>query len=232
MLDDKLQEWRIDDSKKGSQLAQLLPQHFGSLIAADYYFTSIVLGRCVQIRNLFAWDESSVRWIEGSKAMNMQAFKGERVRVHKHDKYTKEHTNITVATLTKRRLRLLLSLSGGQMRDHAQTLRSMSKHVPDKEALSNVVQYLDDLGSTVDGHARMSEMDKDARDIKQALLGMHLKSVADVDHVVGASVQMQFPGTADPPKSRSKDFHARTRFQVDMAYMLLMRDASFMNCFL
>ena len=118
------------------------------------------------------------------------------------------------------------------MRDHAQTLRSMSKHVPDKEALSNVVQYLDDLGSTVDGHARMSEMDKDARDIKQALLGMHLKSVADVDHVVGASVQMQFPGTADQPKSRSKDYHARTRFQVDMAYMLLMRDASFMNCFL
>ena len=118
------------------------------------------------------------------------------------------------------------------MRSHAQTLRSMSKHMPDKKALSSVVQYLDDLGSTVEGRAQMSERDRDAKDISQALLATHLKSAQEMPHIAAASLQMQFPGSAGSPKFRGPAFLSRTQFRIDMAYMLLTRDAGFNNCLL
>ena len=118
------------------------------------------------------------------------------------------------------------------MRSHAQTLRSMSKHIPDKKALSSIVQYLDDVGATVDGRALMSERDRDAKDISQALLATHLKSVKDLSHIAKGALQAQFPGSAGASTSRSAHFLSSTQFRIDMAYMLLTRDIGFKNCLL
>ena len=88
------------------------------------------------------------------------------------------------------------------MRSHAQTQRSMSQHVPDKKALSSIVPYLDDLGATVEGRAQMSERERDAKDISQALLATHLKSAQEMHHIATTSLRMQFPGSANPPEIR------------------------------
>ena len=104
--------------------------------------------------------------------------------------------------------------------------------VPDKKALSSIVQYLDDLGATVDGRALMSERDRDAKDISQALLATHLKSVKDLSHIAKGALQAQFPGSAGASTSRSAGFLSSTQFRIDMAYMLLTRDIGFKNCLL
>ena len=92
-LKDRLHEWRIDDSKMGDLLAQLLPEPFGTLIAAGYYFSTIVLGRSIQLPHLFPVDVPSAQWITESKALHMQALSRALTcaRTSK-EKQTKEHT--------------------------------------------------------------------------------------------------------------------------------------------
>ena len=96
-LKDRLHEWRIDDSKMDGLLAQLLPEPFGTLIAAGYYFSTIVLGRSIQLLHLFPVDVPSAQWITESKALHMQALSRALTcaRTSK-EKLTKEHTNETM----------------------------------------------------------------------------------------------------------------------------------------
>ena len=86
LLNERLQEWRVDESKMDNLLAHFLPAPFGSMIVAGYYFSTIVLGRSIQLPDLFSVDVPSAQWIAESKALHMQAFKSTHMRTHKKRK--------------------------------------------------------------------------------------------------------------------------------------------------
>ena len=124
-------------------------------------------------------------------------------------------------------------LDGDKLFAAAQALRAMSAEVADKKGLSDVVDYLDSLGSTIQGSARQSSADEAYREITQALLANHFKSSSDMSHITQASIRMLFPGSTHSLNClRARTTDRLNQFRVDLAFLLVTRDQSFNTCLL
>ena len=95
-----------------------------------------------------------------------------------------------------------------------------------------MVAYLDNLSATAQGRARMSLVDRSSRDISQACLTMHLKSMAEVSHVTQSFLQMCFPGSNCQPALHETTTSMLVQFRIDLTYMSITRDASVKECLL
>ena len=83
-----------------------------------------------------------------------------------------------------------MGLSSDELHSHADLLRSWSDRVPDQGALAGIVSYLDNLGSTLRGHAHMPPRQKALQDIGQALLTTHIKSQEEMNFVAEKSLKV------------------------------------------
>ena len=123
-----------------------------------------------------------------------------------------------------------MGLNSDELHSHADLLRSWSDRVPDQGALAGIVSYLDNLGSTLRGHAHMTPRQKALQDIGQALLTTHIKSQEEMNFVAEKSLKVFFPGTPEKLSMRHRTVSSRNAFLVDLAYMLLTRDRSCKEC--
>ena len=108
-----------------------------------------------------------------------------------------------------------MPLDGNTLQVHTESLRSMAADMPNKEALSTVIGYLDSLGAMMRGEARLSQNDEALQDIQQALLALHFKSIHDIEHVAKSAVAMLYPGTTPSTSSLKAE---PTTLLNDLAY--------------
>ena len=87
-----------------------------------------------------------------------------------------------------------MGLNSDELHSHADLLRSWSDRVPDPGALAGIVSYLDNLGSTLRGHAHMPPRQKALQDIGQALLTTHIKSQEEMNFIAEKSLNVLFRG--------------------------------------
>ena len=126
-----------------------------------------------------------------------------------------------------------MPLDGDTLNDHAETLRSMAAEVSNKEALAQIVGYLDNLSATMRGKARLSNKDEALQDIQQALLTLRFKSSHDMVHVAKSAVEMLYPGTTPSTQNLKADSTTLlNQFRVDLAYLLMTRNENFTTCML
>ena len=227
-LSTKLEEWGIS-STSNDLLAQWFPTPLGPLIAQGFFSTTIALGRSSHIGILFSDDVPSPQWIVSSKHVHRQVVK------HEPHNQTIQQTN------THRRKRsneiseaMAVPLQGQELAFYTEKLRSWAGHIPDaeKETLDNIISYLDSLRSTLAGQAVVTPEQEAIKDIRQATLATHLKSTAEMPHLVSSSVDLVMPGSSLAPTLRSPSAMMQSQFKADISYMLCTRDLSFQRCML
>ena len=93
-----------------------------------------------------------------------------------------------------------------------------------------MVCYLENLGATAAGNAVPTREQEALREIKQALLNLHLKSQRELQRVMDSTLDIIFPEWGCCSNFKLHRVSSWAQFKVDMAYIVVTRDESFRRC--
>ena len=99
------------------------------------------------------------------------------------------------------------------------------------DKLNKVISYLDDARGTIDGSAVMTPVQRAARDIRHSFLVTYLKGSVISESTIKHIMDTVLPGTSLKSDALVHYSSAvRNQFRVDLAHLLVTRDASFQQC--
>ena len=201
-MSDLLTAWKVGADDAANLLGQVVPFPFAQMITGGCWSHTIVLARFTLLRQLFPLQAD----------FPPQAWLECAKPVHR--------PSVAAPLIASRFL------------DIASELKKRAIGAPgDDEMLAGMVEYLNDVASTLQQKAAESPQAKAMRHIRQALLTHHLKNTMQVATVASYALSIFFPESENllgqQMQSRLGDDH----FRLDLALMLMQRDINFTECF-
>ena len=123
-----------------------------------------------------------------------------------------------------------MPLSDRPLQSMADTLRVWQHWVPDKDRLAEMVAHLEGIAATVRGDVVPTDHQRALREIRQALLKLHLKSTRELRSISNTCLEILFPDSNFACDFQGSGFSSWVQFKVDLAYMLVCRDDDFSRC--